>query len=143
MFTRLIGISLFLVTFAGASFARPARAQEWTGPHTFVAIPESFPEIDARAVLVREPGIDLVVLPAENANTDALAMALLVLRDMRARHPTPSNGQVVPLTGYVVTHAPTGTSLQVLQGALTRLQAAEVTDLGSLGPGRRVRLFGR
>lgn len=133
---------LLLCAVTIASGTDRVRAQASTAG-TFVAIPESFPDIEARAMLVREPGIDLVILPDDNATVDALEMALLLLRDIRARYPAPSNGQMVPITGYVVTRPPSPQRRRLLQRTLSRLEDAEVVDLGTLGRGRRVRFDAR
>ncbi|MDH3272567.1 MAG: hypothetical protein OEN56_14615 [Gemmatimonadota bacterium] len=109
-------------------------------PATFVAIPDAFPEIEARAVLVREPGVDLVLLKSDEASVDALAMALLLLADVREDHPVTATGQMVPITGFVVTHPPRGTRRQRLERMLDRLTEAPRVDLGSVGWGRRVRV---
>lgn len=109
----------------------------------YIAIPDEFPPIEARAMVVREPGIDLVVLREGDADLDALTMALHVLRDARTRLPAPTSGVLLPITGFVVT-SPVSKGDEIrLTETLRRLNAAETVNLGSLGPGRRTRLAGR
>lgn len=143
MCTRLTRQALILLALSTLSLPRLLHAQASAGGNTFLAVPESFPDIDARAMLVREPGVDLVLLPEDNVNVHALFMALAVLDQVRTRHPAPEHGQIVPITGYVVTSPPTGERLRSLQRALDRLEHAESTELGSLGRGRGVPLPGR
>lgn len=109
----------------------------------YVAIPDAFPPLEARAMVVREPGIDLIVLRDGEADLDALTMSLHVLRDARARLPVPESGVLIPITGFVMTgEVSTGVRTRLTE-TLRRLTAAESVDLGSLGRGRRVRLPGR
>ncbi|MBT8488946.1 MAG: hypothetical protein HKN72_06345 [Gemmatimonadetes bacterium] len=109
----------------------------------YVAIPDVFPPLEARAIVVREPGIDLVVLRDGEADLDALTMSLHVLRDARARLPAPESGVLIPITGFVVTRAVSNGVSMRLTETLRRLTTAESVHLGSLGRGRRVRLPGR
>lgn len=106
---------------------------------TLVAIPSTFPDVDARAMVVREPGQDVIVLAPGEATTDALFMALVLLADVRERTPTPTHGQMIPISGFSVDQPPTGRELGRLEALLTRLERAPVTDLGTLGRGRLVR----
>lgn len=105
----------------------------------YVAIPDAFPSIDARAMVVREPGVDLIVLRDGEADIDALSMALHVLRDARRRLPTPTAGSLIPIMGFSVTVEVSARVRARLEQTLRRLAHAESVDLGSLGRGRRVR----
>lgn len=123
----------------------PVEAQRASPPQTFIAIAETFPDLDARAVLVRERGRDIVVLNREEATIDALAMSLVALERVREQHPSvePGRGQLIPITGYAVTRPPTGDHLRRLQGVLDRLETAPTTSIGSFGPGRWIRFAHR
>lgn len=107
---------------------------------TFVAIPEAFPDIDARALVVREPGRDVLLLHPDDVSTDALFMALAVLARMRVERPVPTQGQMAPITGFVLDSPPSGRELGRLQAVLNRLEGRPASDLGTLGAGRIVAL---
>lgn len=141
--TRLLTVTALGALLALALEPADASAQQVRSARTYVAIPDAFPEIDARAMLIREPGFDLVVLRDGEATPDALAMALLALRDARERRPVPKTGEMMPIAGFVVEESPTGRTRRVLERTLARLERADPTDLGSLGQGRRVRIPGR
>ena len=130
----LLGCVTLLVA-AGPSPTKRAQGQE-SNP-IFLALPESFPEIDARAVLMLEPGRDIVVLSHADADPETLATALGVLRRMRRDHPrAPDRGQLVPITGFVV-REPVGAEVRAtLQQALDELRERPVANVGNLGPGR-------
>jgi len=105
---------------------------------TFVAIPRTFPAVDARAIVVREPGQDVIVLSPDEVTTDALFMALVVLDRMRADQPVLTQGQMAPVSGFSVDRPPTGRDLGRLRAVLTRLERQPESDLGTLGAGRLV-----
>lgn len=131
------------IILAILAFVAPASLAGQAPSRTYVAIPDAFPDIEAKAMVVREPGVDLIVLREGEADVDALSMALHVLRDARERLPTPTAGSLIPITGFVVT-TPVGRQARGrLEQTLRRLANAESVDLGSLGQGRRVRLPGR
>lgn len=139
---RLLVLAALWATSMLVLEAVPASGQV-TAERTYIAIPEVFPDIDARAMLIREPGFDVVVLRESEATTDALTMALLALEDARERNPAPTNGEIMPIMGFVVEKRPEGRARRVLERALARLERSEPTDLGSLGPGRRIRMPAR
>lgn len=107
---------------------------------TFVAIPAAFPDIDARALLVRERGRDIVLLRADDAMPDVLAMSLLVLERARANDPTPRHGQMIPITGFVLTDPPRGRDFRHEEAILRRLDSAPIRTVGNLGDGRWIRI---
>ena len=136
--------SLPLLALAVLLAAPPAaRAQHSVAAPVFVAVPEVFPDLDARAFIVRERGRDIVVLDPAGATTEALAMSLFVLGSLRERFPEPTEGELIPITGFAMTRAPSGEHLRRIVGTLKRLEAAPTTAVGNLGPGRWVRLVGR
>jgi len=138
------GLTLRLTLFfALLACLAPGPLEAQAGARTFVAIPDAFPPIEARAMVVREPGIDLVLLRDSEATLDALTMALHVLRDARERDPSPAQGQMLPITGFVMLRPAEGPIRAKLQAVLARLANARSVDLGSLGTGRRVALRGR
>jgi hypothetical protein len=133
----LIAIAVLSVTSNGAS----AQANEETP--VFVALPETFPDLDARALIVRERGRDVVVLDPDEATAEALTMSLFLLGRVRELHPLGERGQVIPVTGFVMTRPPSAEHRRRIAGTLARLQAAPTTRVGNLGPGRWVRLLER
>lgn len=142
---RTLPIAWLLGLLLALAAATPLRVDAQAASPTFIAIPDAFPEIDARAIVVMEPGVNLVLLREDEATVDALGMALLVLRDAREAGRTPEAGQgfMIPITGFVVTREVQGRPRQRLEEALRRLATAEAVDLGSLGPGRRIPYVGR
>lgn len=136
--TFALRIAALVALFGGA----PLQAQDPTRG-TFIAIPDGFPQIDARAIVIRERGRDVVVLRSTEATPEALAMSLLVLDQARDRDPTPSSGEMIPITGFVYTSDLRGRDRQRLDRVLDRLRDRSVTDIGSLGSGRWIRYRSR
>jgi hypothetical protein len=134
-----------LVPIIAALLVTPiaAAAQDANASPVFVAVPDVFPDLEARALIVREPGRDIVVLDPEEATTEALAMALFLLGNLRERNPDPSGGELIPITGFAMTRPPSGGHLRRIAGTLKRLEVAPTAPVGNLGPGRWVRLLGR
>lgn len=133
-------LSLILLAVAhGLLDGRPLQAQATPSAATFIAIPDRFPDVEARAMVVREPGRDVIVLDPDEVSTDAFLMSLIVLERLKALDPTPVVGQMVPITGFVVDTPASGHPLRRLETALDRLRDRPVTDLGTLGSGRWMR----
>jgi hypothetical protein len=141
MTTRKSWHSNLLLIVVAAVLLPPMAAQAQRAPRapTFIAVAESFPDVEARSILLRERGRDIVILKEAEATTDALAMALLLLERIRSRYPSPEHGQFIPITGHVVTRRPTGAYLRRLEATLEKLAAAPSTTVGNFGPGRWVR----
>ena len=79
-------ISALLVTLFAVivgSSPGPLAAQRVAPTPVFLAIPETFPEVEARAVLMREPDRDIVILPRDGVDPETLHVALSVLERMR------------------------------------------------------------
>ena len=134
-----------LVPALAALLATPvaAAAQNAHAAPVFVAVPETFPDLDARALIVREGGRDIVVLDPAQVTVEALAMSLFVLGSVRERYPEPTEGELIPVTGFAMTRAPSGEHLRRIVGTLKRLESAPTASVGNLGPGRWVTLVGR
>lgn len=114
------------------------RAQSHAGARTVIALPQRFPDIEARALLVREPGRDIVVLRASDATPETLAMSLALLDRMRVQDPEPEGGQLIPITGYVVTVPLGRAQLRHIRKALSDLRSAPEVSVGNLGRGQWV-----
>lgn len=126
-----------------SSFGQPSFlvGQEQRQSPVFLAIPETFPEIDARALVMREPGRDVVILDEEDADpAESLRVALMVLRRMRRDHPIDGRGQLIPITGYAVRRAMEPARRSRLEEALSELRRRPLANVGNLGPGRWIRL---
>lgn len=129
---------LFVLSILGVPSS--GTAQNRGGENTFLAIPDAFPDVDARAIVVREPGRDVILLRDSELTAEAVAMSLLVLQKVRTSHPRPEQGQMIPITGFAVTDPPAGEYRDRLEAALRHLQRAQVGEMGSLGSGRWIRL---
>jgi hypothetical protein len=105
---------------------------------TVVAVPDVFPDVEARALVVRTGQRDVVLLRASDATPTTLLMSLSVLGRLRGTEPGSGRAQMIPVTGYVVTGEPRPSVLRGLETALTTLQDAPTTSLGSFGAGRWV-----
>lgn len=116
-----------------------------TPPPTVVAIPQVFPDVEARSVLVRTPGLDVVLLRDEDGAPDALLMATALLGKLRSEQgaPEPGTGQMIPITGFVVTREPNEGERRRVEDAIRRVRAAPLSDLGSVGPARWIEYPGR
>ncbi|HET9947746.1 MAG TPA: hypothetical protein VFQ22_02355 [Longimicrobiales bacterium] len=109
----------------------------------FLALPERFPELDARVVLIREPSRDVVVLNPADATPEALFTGLRLLRRFRDRPRPPGEGQMIPITGFVVPPALYEADRARLERYLAELRGRPVTGLGTLGAGRWLALDAR
>jgi hypothetical protein len=129
---------LFLL-LAVATQALPsvAAGQSASDVPLFLAIPESFPDVDGRVVLLREPGRDIVLLRGSDATPETLSVALHLLRRLNASTPRrEGQGQMVPVTGYVLRRPLEDGERERLDAALTRLSQRPTARVGNLGPGR-------
>ncbi len=121
----------------------PALAQDGPSVRVFVAIPESFPDVDARAVIIRERGLDVILLRETEATAEAVAMSLVALRRVRERHPASELGQMIPIVGFARTRPLPDEHRAELESLLDQLARRPMTDVGNLGLGRWVRYQGR
>ncbi len=127
----------------GEAAAQRTRGRTGGRTTTYVAIPAVFPAIEARALLIREPGRDVVLLRQEDALPETLAMALAVLQRVREANPRPEQGQMIPITGFAITDPGAPLYMRSLGAVLARLASSEVSEVGNLGPGRWIRYRGR
>lgn len=128
---------LALLTCAGLAAPASVAAQDRGPVPLFLAIPETFPDVDARTVLLREPGRDIVLLKDSDATVETLTVALHLLIRLNERVPRrEGQGQMVPITGYAQTQPLNSAEHALLEEALTQLKARPVASIGNLGPGR-------
>ena len=134
----LAALSLLLSVLLLASPSGSAAQVEGDVP-TVLVIPESFPDVDGRAVLLREPGRDVVLLRASDATPETLSVALTLLSRLNGSTPRrAAQGQMVPLTGYVLREPLSRARRIGLDEALERLKRQPLRRVGNLGEGRSI-----
>jgi hypothetical protein len=140
---RLLRTALALGASAIATLAAhgPLAAQTDDARPTYIAMPNAFPELDARALILREPTRDVIVLRPDGADQDALRAALDLLARVRSRAPAPPAGRahLIPLTGFAFTEEPAPDDRAWLRSTLTTLASRPEVKVGNLGPGRWIR----
>jgi len=115
----------------------PGMAQGQGRVPLVLAIPESFPDVEGRVVLLREPGRDVVLLRATDATPETLSVALTLRRRLDATTPRrEQQGQMVPVTGYARRIPLVAEEQERLSAVLAELEARETVSLGRLGRGR-------
>jgi len=136
--TRATAALLGCLALAGLASPASLTGQAPDQAPVFLALPETFPDVDARAVLLRERGREIVVLDPDDAEqVESLRVALLVLRRIRGVRPAPEGrGQMIPITGYVLREELSTELREELESALSDLRRHPVANVGNLGPGR-------
>ena len=139
-YTRL---ALFvLAAVASLGFIEPASlaAQGPDSRPIFLAMPESFPDLDARVLLMREPGRDIIVLRSTDAEAETLWVALLLLARVSRERPVPvDRGHMIPITGFVPRGEIAAEERSHFEGSLAELRRRPLANFGNLGLGRWVR----
>ncbi|MDH3421979.1 MAG: hypothetical protein OEN00_03245, partial [Gemmatimonadota bacterium] len=139
-YTRLALLLVAAVACLGGGEPSSLAAQEPGSRPIFLAMPESFPDLDARVVLMREQGRDIIVLRATDAEPEALSVALLVLARVSRERPVPADrGQMIPITGFVPTGELTAEKRAHLETTLADLRRRPMANVGNLGLGRWMR----
>lgn len=129
-------VQLALLLLLALPSARPAAAQ-FEHPPIFLAIPQAFPDLEARAVIMREPGRDIVLLRDTDASPETAQVALDVLARMRREHPRPEGqGQLIPITGFVYRGEMDVSMRAHLESSLAELRRRPLAEIGNLGSGR-------
>jgi hypothetical protein len=106
----------------------------------FLALPNSFPELDARVALMIESGRDIVLLRDGDTDPETLEVALRVLRRMHRDHPREDGtGQLVPITGFAYIEPLDRDRRAELEGVLADLRQRPLANVGNLGLGRWMR----
>lgn len=140
-YTRHLG-TLGLVAIVALASPRWAVTQGPSERPVFLAMPQTFPELDARVVLMREPGRDIVILRENDADPNALRVALMLMKRLDRENPPGSDHtQIVPVTGFAG-----GADLEperraVLEAALADLRRQPLANVGNLGWGRWMRFL--
>jgi len=133
---------LVLGLLALVAVLSPARAtgQGRGARPLFLALPQSFPDVDARVVIMREPGRDLVILNERDAEPETLHAALRVLERMERDHPLSGDrGQIIPVTGFVRRRDLDPERRSELTAVLDDLRERPLANVGNLGLGHWIR----
>ena len=107
---------------------------------TVVAVPDHFPELDARAMVLRGGARDIILLHPAEATVEALAHALFALQRAREDDPDPRYGQIIPITGFATVRPFAARLVRRLERTLSDLSDRPTVRIGSLGPGRWIGL---
>jgi hypothetical protein len=142
-YTRTSILLAGLVALSGVRAPAPLAGQDRDSVPIFLALPETFPDLDARAVLMREPGRDVVILDPEGADPETLSVALGLLRRLRREGAVADRAQLVPITGFAARGEFSPERSRRLERALSELRARPLANVGNLGPGRWMRLRDR
>jgi hypothetical protein len=99
-------------------------------------MPDAYPDVDGRVMLLREPGREIVVL-SDTATPEDLGVAVRMLARFRRERAQPEQGRghMIPIVGYV-TQALSAERRSTLEAALEELRARPFANVGNLGRGR-------
>ena len=142
-FTCLAVRALFPIVFAVTAFSMPAAlSAQVRGPTpTFLAIPETYPDVDGPVVVLREPGRNIILLRESEATPEALSIALRLLTRLTERTPLrPGLAHMAPVTGFHLTSPLAPARHAELAELLARLRERPVARIGNLGLGRSMPL---
>jgi hypothetical protein len=135
---HLVGLALTVAALTAGVSTRGA-AQNADTP-LFVAIPEAFPNIEAKFLLVREPGREIVVLNPASVGVEELGTGLSLLARFRRERGRPTRGQMIPVVGFAGNLNLTDERRARLEEAIAALQLRPFSNVGNLGRGRWMRL---
>jgi hypothetical protein len=133
-------LSLVALATALASSSAVLRAQQGNtsrAPRVTLAVVDSMPVATARAVVVRKPsGETLLVLDRKHATPETLGLGLAVVKQVSRRPLTLGAQQVIPIQGGTATKAPSAKRIAFLRKQLNTLYAQRTGSLGGLGRGK-------
>lgn len=136
--STMIGKRLACLLALAAATTPAVSAQDAPGA-VLVAIPEAFPAIDARAIVMRDGTREVILLRADEATPEALAMSLSVLERSRTRPVAPETGEMIPIIGFALDAPLPARARSRLESALARLERQPLSSIGSFGAGRWIR----
>ncbi len=129
-----------LVVLSAVATSAPVSAQGAATRPVFLALPDVFPNLDARVVLVREPGREVVVLDPAAASADELGTGLRLLARVRRERGEAKTGEVIPVLGFAPGQPDlTRRERARLEALIAELRERPVAQVGSLGRGRWMR----
>lgn len=132
--------------FAGCALlfsSAPAAAQRPDGP-VIVAITDTLPSRDARAVLMRYPRgshRDIIILKRDEASVELLGGVLAMLEQRRVKGRKDAQQEVVTIQGVAIDAVPAAI-LPVLKATLELLSKQPEARIGNLGRGRWLQMPG-
>ena len=139
-FTSAAGLALAALLVLCAVFTPDmVSAQDAARKPIFLALPDVFPDVDARVVLLREPGREIVVLDPAAATADELGTGLRLLARFRRDHGEPQNGEMIPIVGFAPGPNLTPEERARLEAMIAELREMPVANVGHLGRGRWMR----
>ena len=135
-----------IVLFAATGLFFPAvlQAQAPARAPTFLAIPETYPDVDGPVVVLREPGRNIILLRESSATPEALSVGLTLLGRLTERVPLrPGSAHMAPVTGFHLRAPLAPARYAELEALLARLRERPVASIGNLGFGRSMPLAGQ
>jgi hypothetical protein len=139
---RAACLMILLLTALMAPVALEAQGQAATT--TFLAIPETYPDVDGPVVVLREPGRNIILLRESEATPEALSVALVLLDRLADHTPLrPGLAHMAPVTGYHLRTPLAPARHTELAALIARLRERPVAPIGNLGVGRSMPLVTR
>jgi hypothetical protein len=136
---RAIALALVsMLPLAAAVSPTPLAAQAETPP-LFLAMPDAYPDVDGRVMLLREPGREIVFL-SDAATPEDLGVAVRLLARFRRERGEPQQGRgdMIPIVGIVTPRLDEARRTR-LEEVFVELRSRPVTNVGNLGRGRWMR----
>lgn len=139
-YTRNLRYLIGLLALVAVASPRHVAGQGASERPVFLALPQAFPELDARVVLMREPGRDIVILREGDDEPETLRVALMLLKRLdRENPPAADRTQIVPITGFAGGRELDPERRRALDEALNELRSQPFANVGNLGWGRWMR----
>ena len=141
MHHRSLALTIYTLLALGVSAAPASLAAQGSGTTPiFLALPDEYPNVDGRVLLLREPSREIVVV-AQTATPEDLTVALRMLERFRRERgqPTAGRGQMIPIVGYAPDPVLEMVERTRLDAALADLKARPFANVGNLGRGRWMR----
>lgn len=138
MSTIRFRVCALLVSLAVVVVAHSAGAQT-SARRAVVAIPDNFPETDAKALVIRyaDPAVgDVILLRRSDATPTILGAAFRLLTRLRATDPTPLADEVTSIAGAAQARGNRTAAAAYWNNVLARVHARPTARIGNLGAGR-------
>ena len=136
--------SIFLrgcvIALSAATVVHPdAMSAQTTVRRAVVAIPDSFPNTEGNALVIRyadSAAGDVIILRRSAATPSMLGAAFRLLSTLRAAEPTPQADAVTAITGAAQARGNRSATTAYWNSVLGRLGARPTARIGNLGTGR-------